>query len=248
MVKQTKERRSAWYSIALLAIIVFVVIMFWHLPAKTRQGVNFKVRTVQIPLAIKAMDFLVRDWKYRVAAAEIVNMKATPDERILAIYAWTREHIRRQPRDFPVIDDHILHIMIRGYGISDQMADVFTTLCAYAGVSAYWRPVRVRPDKGALVLSFALADNGWTVLDVANGLVFRDTAGSLVPASALLENPELISQVTGDRYLEDVPYTAYLAAIGDVTPPSPLRAELQMPVRRLLYELKRLISFNRAPA
>ncbi len=242
-----KSRRAIpWQATAAVTALVALATLWW-MPASTRQGVNFQVRTVQIPLAVKGMDFLVRDWKYRAAAAEITAGQRSPDEKILAIYAWTREHIRRQPQEWPVIDDHILHIMIRGYGISDQMADVFTTLCAYAGVPAYWRLVRVSPNKGALVLSFARAERGWITLDLSNGVIFRDAAGALVPSAALPASPELVSRVVGDRTVDGVPYADYLNAIGDVTPPSPMRSELQMPGRRLVYELRRLVGFGRVP-
>ncbi len=244
MENSTGRRAGPWRAIALLAAVALVAALWWA-PASTRQGVNFQVRTVQIPLAVKAMDFLVRDWKYRSAAAEITAGRRSSDEKILAIYEWTREHIRRQPQDWPVIDDHILHIMIRGYGISDQMADVFTTLCAYAGVPAYWRLVRVSPDKGALVLSFARAERGWITLDLSNGVIFRDASGALVPAAALPQNQEMVTRVIGDRRIDSVPYADYLNAVGDVTPPSPMRSELQMPGRRLLYELRRLVGFGR---
>ena len=230
----------------MLAIAAFSAL--WWAPATTKQGVNFKVRTVQIPLAVKAMDFLVRDWKYRSAAAEIASAYQTTDERILSIYEWTRANIRPQPENWPVIDDHILHIMIRGYGTSDQMADVFTTLCAYAGVPAYWRLVRASPDKGAWVLSFARTARGWTVLDVRNGIVFREESGALVPAAELSRHPELVASAVGDRMIDDLPYAAYLSAIGDTAPPSPLRAELQMPGRRLFYELKRAAGLAGKPA
>ena len=56
----------------------------------------------------------------------------------MEIFIWTCENIRKQPDGLPVIDDHVWHIIIRGYGEPDQSSDVFTTLCNYAGIRAFY--------------------------------------------------------------------------------------------------------------
>ena len=118
-------------------IIVVAGLGFAALPATTRQGLNFEVSARRTPLYIKAMEFLVRDHEYRRLADEITAGATTDEQRALALFGWTRTHIRPRPGGWPVVDDHILNIIIRGYGEDDQMADVFTTLTTYAGVPAF---------------------------------------------------------------------------------------------------------------
>ena len=59
--------------------------------------------------------------------------------RVLAVFDWTARRIQPTPEGWPVVDDHILNIIIRGYGMTDQRADVFATLTTYAGVPAFWQ-------------------------------------------------------------------------------------------------------------
>ena len=126
-----------------------VALLWW--PATTRQGIDFRQRTILQPLYLKAMDFISRDGHYRLLAREIVQGAATDEARALQIYAWTRDHIRPVPPGLPVVDDHIWHIIIRGYGTDDQVNDVFTTLCAYAGLSAFWDWLSTPEQKVGLV-------------------------------------------------------------------------------------------------
>ena len=172
--------------------------------AVTRQGVNFQLLDKSLPLYVKVIDFVHRHEHYGLLAKEITAGLATDRERAEAILSWTRRTIRPIPDGFPVVDDHVLDIIVRRYGSLDQMADVFSVLATYAGVPSYWEGVETGPMPG--LYAYARLDGQWFLVDFSRH-------GDLTSPP-----PEL-------------------AAV----PPHPLRAELQMPGRRLLHEARQLI-------
>lgn len=183
------------------------------LPATTRQGVNFQVTQRSLPAGIKAADFIVRDYEYRRLAGELTRGAEGAEAKAEALLRWTRANIRPTPPGWPVVDDHINHIIIRGYGEKDQRADVFTALATYSGVPAFWRGALDGPKPGRWIVSFVKIGDQWTVWDVEGGTAFRDLEGDLMSVRQL--------------------------GWGRFEPPSILRAEKQMPGPRILYELRK---------
>ena len=138
-------------------------------PVPTRQGVNFRVTERKIPLFLKGAEFLRRDIEYRRVAAEWSGGARDPGEKAARLFTRTREEIRPTPAGTPILDDHILSIILRGYGEEDQRADVFTTLAAYSGLPAFWKVVRPSPEAPERILSFVRLDDRWTIWDTAAG-------------------------------------------------------------------------------
>lgn len=138
-------------------------------PVTTRQGVNFQVTERKIPLCLKGADFIRRDLEYRRLASQWSGGARAPEERTARIFERTRREIRYTPAGTPILDDHILSIITRGYGEEDQRADVFTTLAAYAGLPAFWSAVHPSPGKPERILSFVKLDGRWTIWDTAAG-------------------------------------------------------------------------------
>ena len=207
----------------------------------TRQGLNYAVAVHPIPRYVKALDFVDRHLHYRLLAKEITGGRRGAQEQVLAIYDWTRSHIRQTPAEWPVVDDHVLHIIIRGHGTDDQQADVFTTLCTYAGVPAFWKIVK-EPDSGRMiVLSMVKIEGAWRGFDVQRGIIFRDREGALAAVDELVEDPSLIDTAAGQVAPYGIPYQAFFAALGDVDVPRPLRSELQMPGPRLWYQARQMV-------
>jgi len=202
--------------------------------ATTRQGINFQPAVRSLPLYAKAVAFLHRHLEHALLVREITAGRRTEPERVRAIFAWTREHIRPTPKDWPVVDDHILHIIIRGHGVDDQMADVFTTLTRYAGLPAFWR-------QGGVVFSFARVEGRWAMFDVANGILFTDEAGQFLDAEELFRHPERAQAIAGLRAPRGRPYRWHVEQLGAFQVPEVLRAEQQMPWPRLVFELRRAL-------
>jgi hypothetical protein len=237
--RSSRSRLTVWVSRVVLAVcavgLIFVVANW---PVSTRQGIDFEVSTIELPLYVKALDFIQRDAGYRQLASRIVPADSTAEARALALFAWTREHIRDVPPSLPVVDDHVLHIVIRGYGTDDQKADVFATLATYAGVRAYWALIGEAPK---LALSFAQVDGRWRVFDVANGIVFHTSGGELATPDELTATPSLVQEAAGQRLYLGRPYMSYFTGFRFPEPPDVLRAEQQMLGPRLRAWVKQLV-------
>lgn len=214
-------------------------------PLSTRQGVDFQVSTRTIPFYVKAVDFLHRHYQYELLAREITQGLQTDRERVLAIFEWTRQHIPPTPNGWPIMDDHILHIIIRGHGSQDQMADVFTTLTTYAGDPAFWEIFRAPGTPHSLILSFVRVDGRWAVFDVLNGFAFTTGTGAFAIPEALAADPALVRATAGAFQFGGGPYERYFTTLASVRVPRILRAELQMPWPRFWYEVRRLLGWER---
>lgn len=237
-------RRAWWVVISTLVGMALLSWFVFTMEVSTKQGVNFRVVTKNVPLYVKVLDFVHRHLKYVELAEEITQGLTTERERVLAVFEWTHRNIRQPPPDWPIVDDHILNIIIRGYGIPDQMADVFTTLATYAGVPAFWGKVDSPDSPESLFLSFAKVDGKWVVFDVANGFVFKDVEGELASIDELRANLSLVDRTVGRFQYKGLPYRSYLEGLGPLTPPAVLRAEKQMPWPRLIFELRRMIGID----
>jgi hypothetical protein len=219
-----------------LVTMLLVRVATW--PVSTRQGFNYEVSVYEIPLYVKVFEFVDRSAHYSMLAREITQGASTDQERALALFGWTRRNVRETPDGWPVVDDHIWHVIIRGHGVNDQMADVFTTLATYAGVPSFWHIVKPAGVSDGLVLSFARVDRRWVVFDVANGLTFMDAGGKLAPVEDLVGTRELVRASAGSLNVGDTPYERYFMDLRLPEIPQPLRAELQMPIARLWHEVR----------
>jgi len=236
----TTRRRALQIGVLLAVGLSGAAVWGLNTTVSTRQGVNFAVSRHSVPLYVKVLDFLHRDAHYRLLARQITAGVSSDQARVLAVFDWTRRHIRPTPKGWPIVDDHILDIIIRGHGVEDQMADVFCTLTTYAGAPAFWKPLRDAPEGAGLVLSFAKTEGAWRVFDVAHGVAFRDPDGQLVAVETLLATP-LLSDAAADPVPADLSYAAYFERLQPFTVPDPLRAEQQMPWPRLAFELRRIL-------
>lgn len=208
-----------------------------HIPTATRQGVNFVVSERSLPLWVKAVDFVDRDANLDRLASDVLGGASTDEERLRLAFAWTRANIRPTPAGFPIIDDHVWHVVVRGYGQDDQQADVFTILLHYAGVPAYWIYIGQKPE---LALSLALVGGEWRPVDVTNGVIFRSAGGSLATVEELAAAPAaFVAQ--GPATYRELPYARPFERFRAPVPPELTRAEMQMPLRRLWQELKRVV-------
>jgi hypothetical protein len=139
----------------------------------TKQGINHNVYVYSIPLYIKLIEFIDRDYRYRELAGKVTRGQKSDKAKALAIFKWVRANIKTViPEGWPIYDDHIWYIIIRGYGTQDQASDVFTTLVSYSGVEAGWARVMIPGHEKGLVLSFVRIDGQWRVFDIAAGVYF----------------------------------------------------------------------------
>ncbi len=244
----TTDKKRSWRSGGLLASSAIVGVALWWglaLPMTTRQGINYHVSTYQIPAYAKGAAFLHRHYETKALARGITRGLATDRERVEAIYQWTIANIRPIPKGFPIVDDHVWHIIIRGYGGADQTADVFTTLCAYAGLRAFWHPVSIQDHPAWLFPSFVRVDGRWVLFDIDNKKVFTEAAGEFLDVEELLSDPKAMA--AAGRTRNGVKYRLYLERLKPFHEPYPLRAEMQMPGPRICFELWRRLGHPPQP-
>jgi hypothetical protein len=229
-------RRRIYLRLAAVAAIVGVIGAA-NLEVTTKQGLNFEVSTHRLPLYLKAVQFIERSAEYQQIAAEVTASATSDADRVLKVFEWTRRRLRPTPEGWPIVDDHILNIIIRGHAVNDQYADVFATIATYGGVLAFWSKVPLERRPG-VILSFALVEGRWRVLDVANGVVFRTPAGDLATLADIAARPDIIPTTVGAIDVNGVSYADVVARASMPPVPDPLRAELQMPSIRLWHEMK----------
>ncbi len=163
------------YIVAIIFIPVFLfVFLFLNTETITRQGVNGKVAAIKIPLYLKLHNFFDRHLNYQWTVNQIINNRMTDQQKAEAVFIWTISHIAKQPSQLPVIDDHPWHIIVRGYGESDQMADVFAVLSNYAGLKSFILNCKDidNPDLGHTPLGAVFFDGTWHLCDPYNQTIF----------------------------------------------------------------------------
>lgn len=245
------------FRVFLFATIVSAfLILILFIPLTYKIGIDGVLFIRKIPFYAKIGGFLYRDYQYRALSKEITEGLKTDTSKVLAIYDWTTEHIKRnKPEDWPVRDDHILDIIIRGYGEQDQIADVFTTLCTYSGIRAFWRVYYFKekiqrntlkqmefaklrsPQIASLVLSFVKSGDRWLVFDVYNNKYFLNNKGEIASLDDLLKDPSLIEKNTGDFKIKGLSYAEFFKHIEPIEKMGYLRSEKQMLHKRILFEL-----------
>lgn len=234
--RRPKWRRLVWPAGLLVALLAVVGVA--RIPVTTEQGVNWVVTSYRIPLYAKALDFVERADNYGRLAARVTGGEPDETARALKLFDWTEANIRNRPESFPVVDDHVWHIVIRGYGEPDQRADVFTTLASYAGLRAYYLALHVSARE-ALLISLVQVDGRWRMFDTTNGLVFRTRQEQLATPEDIAADPTLIVQNAGaGRTYGGHPYSAYFNGFKPPAPPDITRPEMQMLWPRLWYQIK----------
>ena len=227
--------RWAWVAFAVVAAAVGIGL--W--PVATRVGLNYQLSSKRIPLYEKVINFLSRDLQARRLAKEIVAGASTDEEKLLKIFSWVTEYVRPAPPGFPVVDDHILHTIIRGYGADDQRAEAFVVLTGYAGLRG--SVVRLEPPGHPNVFLYvALVTSGahTYLFDITNRVIFRDERGHLADLEALLRNLRLIAETAPGLVVEGIPYQHYFLGLRQAKTWS--RTDAQQLWPRLKQELRRV--------
>ena len=225
---------------------VFLIIVLLNVTVTTRQGVNFKVYTIKLPLYLKVLDFFDRHYNYRALVKRIVDKAKTEEEKVSRIFAWTYRHIKPQPENLPVMDDHVWNIIIRGYGADDQSSDVFTTLCNYAGIDAFYNLVFTQDRNFCIPLSFVKMGKIWVTFDTYNGVYFQNRQGNMAGIEEIIKGDwaenHIDMSVEGNSFTgkkSGVNYAVYLKNLSPITAIGLKRANIQSPLKRLQYEIKK---------
>ncbi len=222
--------------ILILVIVVAGIFILLNLSVTTRQGIDYKLRSIKIPLYLKTLDFFDRYYNYRELVKRIVQGTNNDEEKVMRIFSWTHNNIRKAPKGLPIVDDHVWHIIVRGYGVNDQFQDVFTALCNIAGLDAFFSQVYTEDRSGVIILSFVKIQEKWYAFDAYRGVYFKDKQGRFTDIGS--KNEWLIATLDGQP---DINYTPYLKNLPTIKDIGLNRSNLQSPLRRLFYEVKKRI-------
>lgn len=223
-------------------VIVFIFIGVWNYPLKYRVGINGEVFERKIPLYAKVNGYLYRDWAYKNIVDDIIGKKKDPVEKVLAILRWVNRHVMHGiPSGLDVVDDHPLNIIIRQYGANDQVEDVFTILCSYAGMEAGMHQCYNSNRTRRTVLSLVRVDDRWLIFDAAKNKYFLNKEGKIGSIDDYFRGNLILSNEEGMQYKE------FLYDLKNVDPSSSTRAKEQMPAKRLMILLERAFRPEKRP-
>lgn len=227
-------KRLARICVRLAGLSIIVVLL--NVEVTSLQGVNYKVSVIRMPLYFKILDFFDRHYNYKLLTRRIIGNAGTDDEKVSKLLDWTYANIRKVPDGFPVIDDHVWHTIIRGYGVDDQSNDVFTTLCNYAGLEAFYQEIFTKDRRESTTLSFVKVSGKWHVFNPYYRLSFKNRRG----APADLDEIRRGERAIVSAEMPALDYGPFLDNIPDIKKAGLTRATIQSPLNRFLFELKKM--------
>lgn len=222
--------------------IILVIILILNINVTIRKGIKYKWYPVKIPLYLKILDFFDRHYNYKELIKRITRDADDEKGRAMKIFEWTHNNIKRVPQELPVIDDHVWYIIVRGYGASDQFSDVFTTLCNYAGLDAFYSWVYTQDRTKRIPLSFVKIEKKWYVFDPYHGAYFKDKKGRLADIETLKSNSIWTIETLTEK--SDIDYKSYFNMLLLPERIGLKRANIQSPFKRLIFEVRKWIKMN----
>lgn len=223
--------------LSIFAATIIAIILVLNIKVTTLQGINYKVHTIRIPLYLKILDFMDRHYNHKQIVKRIIKNETDRQKRVMNIFSWTYHNIKKQPKNLPVIDDHVWHIIVRGYGVRDQSSDVFATLCNYAGADAFFDSFYAKDKDEKIILSFVRLEDRWYVFDPYNGVYFLNKEGTLADIDAIKENDYRLERL-GPPKETILDYISYIKNMPDIKEIGLRRETVQSPFKRFLYMFK----------
>lgn len=222
--------------ILFLFLVLTGIFILLNLSVTTRQGIDYKLNSIKIPLYLKTLDFFDRYYNFKELVKRIVKNTDSDEEKVMKIFLWTYNNIKKAPQGLPIVDDHIWYTIVRGYGVQDQFQDIFTTLCNIAGIDAFFSEIYTEDKSRAIIISFVKIQRKWHVLDAYRGVYFKDKQGRLADIGS--KNEWLIATLDGQP---DINYTPYLKNLPTIKDIGLSRSNTQSPLNRLLFEIKKIL-------
>lgn len=228
------KKKKVLLTICLIAVLLVIL----NLPVTSRQGINYVVRDVKMPLYIKIIEFIDRDYRYKELVALVCKGHNSDGEKALVLFEWVYRNIRKDiPQGWPVVDDHVWNIIVRGYGVSDQFSDVFTTLCNYAKLDAFYGFAYHKDGKKMILFSFVKIEGAWRVFDPYRGCYFKNRKGEIADIEELRFGSGWSIEGLGE--LPDIDYPAYFSNLPTIKNINLSRPSIQSPLNRIIFELKK---------
>ncbi|MCX6224416.1 MAG: hypothetical protein NTV01_06635 [Bacteroidia bacterium] len=227
-----------------MVVLGLFIVWFFNTETITRQGINYKVRAIKIPLYVKVHNFIDRHLNYQWTIDQIVNDKMTDQQKAETIFQWTIQHILKQPPQLPVVDDHPWNIIVRGYGMADQMADVFAVLSHYAGLKSFILDCKgpIGSDPPYMSLGAVYFDGAWHLCDLYRQTIFLNKKNQWASTSELVASGWKAKCVgNASQCGGNIPYENYFKKLNEVdfeTLSKNHRSSIQTPLSRFRFFLK----------
>ena len=237
------------YLIPTIVFLLFLcLIALLNINVSTRQGTDYKVSRTTIPLYLKVLNFYNRHYNYKWLAKQITGHLDTKEDKILRLFHWTHETIKSKPKSLPIMDSHPWNVYVRGYGVTDNFHDLFSTLCNYIGTDAFFTVLNSKGRGRDIMLSFVRIKRGWVAFDPHRGIYFRNHTGGLATIEEMHEQDWHI--VTLSQTDISKAFKAYCEQYFDENLPPMIekigsgftRANTQLPINRLKLQLHRWFS------
>jgi hypothetical protein len=136
-------------------------------------GIDYVVSEYEIPLYLKLYNFYGRHLNYKFIVNNIVENSNTDIQKILNISKWISNNIQKIPKGVEIVDNHPITTIDRRLGNMDQFSDLLSVMLVYAGIkSFYWK-------NNGNVLTFALLNESWSVVDPYYGIIFLSREGQM---------------------------------------------------------------------
>ncbi len=159
----------------ILTITTTGLYLLLNIKATTKYGINYKVYTKKIPFYIKLIEYIDRYYHYKEIIKEIVTPQMTNYQKTKAILEYIQKNLHHQPPNLPVIDDHPYHILLRHYGTQDQFEDIFTILCNFADIPAFYLRQKITLDSLTInYISFVKVNKKWTIISAYYNKTFEN--------------------------------------------------------------------------
>jgi hypothetical protein len=223
----------------LFGVVGTALLLSW--PVSTRQGIDYRVTERRIPLLVKAVHFIDRSLAFQQLASDLTRGVRGDQAKAEAVLAWIDTLYRGVPEGLPVVDDHALHVAIRGYGTDDQLAELFAVVCGYAGLPATRLTLlasqspRRRIDVAAVKI-----DGQWRFADPFRQIAPKEATGRWITIESLRADPAPAMEAAGDLMVRGISYERYLEVLEPVDEARGLTSWKQRPVLRVRFELQRL--------
>ncbi|MFC1631097.1 hypothetical protein ACFL2I_00920 [Candidatus Omnitrophota bacterium] len=234
-------KKVRWLIVLFFALAGLALLL--NIKVTTKQGIDYQVQSIRIPLYLKILDFFDRHFNYIELVSRITSGSLSQQERALAIFKWTYHQIKPQPEQLPVVDDHVWSIIIRGYGAGEQSADVFTTLCNYAGMEAFYFYLPPQEGEKKLVASFVMIDGEWSIFDLQQGAYFKTAAGKLATIKDVQAEGWTVASInpaSGDLKKFYLTYAKSILALDYNQCRGYSRGNRQAPFKRLIFSIKEM--------
>ena len=175
-----------------VVLVMFTSLMFiLNIKVSTKQGINYQVHEIKLPLYLKALDFIDRHYNYKNLVSNLLVGTKDDSAKAIKILEYINANVQKNPKELPVIDDHPLNILIRGYGVQDQFEDIFTILCTYAGMEAFFEIFKDHPGE-PYYISFVKIKGRWCPFSAFGG-IYLTKNGAVASVDDILLDHKLLA-------------------------------------------------------